>query len=274
MLNTILVEAGINLSEVVLLRHKDQRALKGRSIYELWRANRTQFDLYQSTQKIVDRAKLKATYWASFVATPANETMFVGLYRVEFRGLIIRDTPAPHTDEVYRAGSADIYELTLADALTDLVGRLFIDWGPGARIWAQRANRQNKRITELRTEFTEPAFPGFLKLIQPLSTLNTFPASWIAALSSAKGIYLLTCPKTKEQYVGKADGEGGFWRRWQDYLASGHGNNVGLKSRYSSDYQVSILEVAGSASTTADILEMESRWKSKLQSREMGLNRN
>ena len=82
MLNTILVEAGINLSEVVLLRHKDQRALKGRSIYELWRDNRTQFDLYQSTQKIVDRAKLKATYWASFVATPANETMFVGIYRV------------------------------------------------------------------------------------------------------------------------------------------------------------------------------------------------
>ena len=47
MLNTILVEAGINLSEVVLLRHKDQRALKGRSIYELWRDNPTQFDLYQ-----------------------------------------------------------------------------------------------------------------------------------------------------------------------------------------------------------------------------------
>ena len=35
-----------------------------------------------------------------------------------------------------------------------------------------------------------------------------------------------------------------------------------------------ILEVAGTALTTADIIQMELRWKSKLQSREMGLNRN
>jgi hypothetical protein len=40
------------------------------------------------------------------------------------------------------------------------------------------------------------------------------------------------------------------------------------------DYQVSILEVAGSASTHDDILLMENRWKMKLRSREMGLNRN
>jgi hypothetical protein len=41
-----------------------------------------------------------------------------------------------------------------------------------------------------------------------------------------------------------------------------------------SDYQVSILEVAGTAATEQDILKMEVLWKSKLQSREMGLNRN
>jgi hypothetical protein len=49
---------------------------------------------------------------------------------------------------------------------------------------------------------------------------------------------------------------------------------VALKSRDASDYQVSILEVAGTASTPDDIIKMEIRWKSKLQSREMGLNRN
>ncbi|WP_280514504.1 hypothetical protein [Chthonobacter albigriseus] len=41
-----------------------------------------------------------------------------------------------------------------------------------------------------------------------------------------------------------------------------------------SDYQVSILEAAGSVATVDDILAMEVRWKLKLQSREMGLNRN
>ena len=54
----------------------------------------------------------------------------------------------------------------------------------------------------------------------------------------------------------------------------GHGGNVALKSRDPADYQVSILEVAGTAATTDDVIKMEVQWKSKLQSREMGLNRN
>jgi hypothetical protein len=58
------------------------------------------------------------------------------------------------------------------------------------------------------------------------------------------------------------------------YARDGHGGNVGLKSRDPSDYQVSILEVAGSAATVDEIIAMEGLWKQKLQSREMGLNRN
>ncbi len=55
---------------------------------------------------------------------------------------------------------------------------------------------------------------------------------------------------------------------------TGHGGNVALKSREPSDYQVSILEVAGSYANIDDILKMEARWKQKLQSQEMGVNRN
>jgi hypothetical protein len=110
--------------------------------------------------------------------------------------------------------------------------------------------------------------------MEPLSRLDKLPKGWIAVLQSSKGIYLLTCPRTKEQYVGSATGEGGFWSRWQEYVQTGHGGDVALKSRDPSDYQASILEVAGTASTWEDILKMEGRWKSKLLSREMGLNRN
>jgi hypothetical protein len=49
-LNTILAEVGLNASGIRLLRHKDNRASKGRTPYELWRDSPTQFDLYQSTQ--------------------------------------------------------------------------------------------------------------------------------------------------------------------------------------------------------------------------------
>jgi len=275
MFNAILTEAGLSLADVRLLRHKDKRATKGRTPYELWRDNREQFDLYQSTQNIDNREKLKARNWASFVVTPSDETMFVGIYGAKYRGLLERDTPTPHMDGgVDKAGSCDVYDLTLENHLSDLIGKLFIDWGPGERAWIQRAERQNKRVTKLRTEFSEPEFPGFLNFIESLSKLAKLPTGWITALRSSKGVYLLTCPRTKEQYVGSASGEDGFWGRWQDYVQTGHGGDVALKSRDASDYQVSILEVAGTASTPDDILKMEIRWKSKLQSREMGLNRN
>lgn len=74
--------------------------------------------------------------------------------------------------------------------------------------------------------------------------------------------------------MGSATGGGGFWQRWQDYVQSGHGGNIALKSRDPSDYQVAILEVAGTSATTDEILYMEGRWQRKLQSQLMGLNRN
>jgi hypothetical protein len=200
--------------------------------------------------------------------------MFVGLYGANYRGLLEQDTPMPHAEGIDKAGSCDVYDLELEGSLSELIGRLIVDWGPGGRAWIQRADRQDKRIIELRKEFKEPDFPGFLNFIEPLSKLEKLPKGWVIALSCTKGIYLLTCPKTKEQYVGSPTGAAGFYQRWQEYAQTGHGGDVALKSREPSDYQISILEVAGTASTDEDIREMEKRWKLKLQSREMGLNRN
>lgn len=274
MFNTLLREAGLPLTSVRLIRHKDKRAARYHTPYELWRDNRSQFEWYQSTQSISNRGKLTASYWAVFIVNPNNETMFAGIYAVRYRGLLEQDTPKPHMEGVDEAGSCDVYDLTVQEALGDLVGRLFIDWGPGALAWIQYADRNDKLVTELRLTFQEPDFPGFLNFIKPLSKLASMPKSWVSALQSSRGVYLLTCPQTKEQYVGSATGEAGFWGRWQDYILTGHGGNVGLKSRELSDYQVSILEVAGTSATPDDIRTMEGRWQSKLQSREMGLNRN
>jgi hypothetical protein len=273
-LNTVFSEAGLDVTNIRLLRHKDNRAMKGRTPYRLWRDVRERFYLYQSTQSIGNRKKLQAQYWSSFVVTPNDETMFVGLYRSKYKCLLEKDTPMPHMDGVDKAGSCDVWDLTLETNLNDLIGKLIIDWGSGRRAWIQRADRHNKDVVELRAEFKEPDFPGFLNFMEPLSKLDKLPKSWITALRSTRGVYLLTCPRTKEQYVGSATGEEGFWQRWKEYAQTGDGGGKALKSRDPSDYQVSILEVAGTASTLDNIIEMEKRWKLKLQSREMGLNRN
>jgi hypothetical protein len=273
--NSLLAQIDLKPEQVILLRHQDKRAARGRTPYELWRDDPPAFESYQSIQSFENRPKFsRATYWVSFVATPDSATMFVGLYAAKYKGVLAEDTPKPQNDGVDLAGSCDVYDLQFDERLADLKGKLFIEWGDGTRAWVQRADNQNKPITEVRPEFKERDFPGFLNFNEPLSKVEGLPKTWIENLKYAKGVYLLTCPKTKEQYVGSASGEEGFWQRWMEYFTTGHGGDVALKSREASDYQVSILEVAGSSSNLDDILKMESRWKEKLQSREMGLNRN
>jgi hypothetical protein len=266
--------AGIGRSSVRLLRHQDNRHPGFPTPYVLWRDHRSRFEAYQETQGIGDAPDLRAPYWASFVGVPGKETLFVGLYSAELVGPLAQDRPHPVTGGVEPAGSCNQYRLELLPELAEYAGRLWIDWGKGYRAWIQRGDRVPKPVVELRRTFREDPFPGFAALILNLSDIETMPAHWAEALRATRGIYLLTCPRTREQYVGMASSGEGFLGRWREYFASGHGGNVALKSRDPSDYQVSILETVGTGATLADLVELECRWKDKLQSRQMGLNRN
>jgi len=273
MFNSILTAHGIDSRVVRHLRHQARSERGALSPYRLWRDDRTTFELYQSLQRPARRAELQpAVYFATWLVPSPGATLFGGLYHAHWIGPTTVDVALP--GRTIEAGSYDRYECTRHREMEDLIGRLLIDWGPGLRSWIQRADLQDKPVVELRATFEEDPFPGYVAFIEPLSRLETLPRGWEAALRSARGVYLLTCPQTREQYVGSATGAAGFWGRWLDYLQDGHGGNISLRSRDPSDYQVSILEVAGSAMTTEDILRAEARWKQKLQSREMGLNRN
>jgi hypothetical protein len=268
-----LTDAGIDPKKVRFLRHVDREADPGKTPYELFKKDRPEFELFQSHQNPKNRANFKGEYWASFVGTPDKRTLFCGLYASRYVGVGDRDVRRPtRTDKVDRAGNYDKYELILLDALKEYSGLLFIDWGGSPRAWVQ-SKKPDKIITELYREPNEEEFPGFLKFIKQLSEINLLPSEWITMLQNQKGIYLLTCPNTKEQYVGKASGSDGFWGRWQDYIRDGHGGNIRLRNRVS-DYQVSILETVGSAASDAELDTLEALWKVKLQSRKMGLNGN
>jgi hypothetical protein len=269
--NSILDDIGIDPRDVRLLRHTPDRYC-GRTLYALWRDGHPDFLTYQSIQSVTNRARLNSPYWASFVVTPTRTVMFVGLFKVDRAGSLPEGTIDPVTHD--NVGGLDHYDQTLVEASTGYIGRVFIDWGGSAITWVQRAHSQPKPIVEITRVFQEEAFPGYTSFIANLSSVETLPSGWRSALRAARGIYLLTCPRTKEQYVGAAYGEDGFLGRWLSYARDGHGGNVGLKSRDPSDYQVSILEVCGSGLSTDEIIQTEALWKAKLQSREMGLNRN
>lgn len=272
MFNTLLRGLRISPADVTLLRHKDKRADKGRGPYELWRDNTPAFEDYQSTQRIGRRKLFSAPYWAAFLVNSNRETMFGGLYQVRYIGLLPHDRSKPHIQgEIDKAGTCDLYQATLDNAMSDLIGKLFIDWGQSAINWAQYAKRNNKHVTELRLAFREDIFPGFLSFVEPLSRIEKLPTSWQVTLSSSRGVYLLTCPKTKALYVGSATGASGFWGRWLCYAQTNHGGNVELMKCDPSDYQVSVLEVAGTSATVEAILAMEWQWKLKLRGK---LNKN
>lgn len=271
---TLLDLAGLDRKDVRLLRHQDNRYPGYPTPYVMWRDDRPRFEAYQETQSIGDAPDLRAPYWASFVGVPGKETLFVGIYAAESVGLLPTDRPHPVTGGVEAAGSCHLYRLELRPELAEYGGLLWIDWGPGYRAWIQRGDRKPKPIVELRRTFADPPFPGYARLILRLSEIEAIPPTWREALRATRGIYLMTCPGTHEQYVGMASGGDGFLGRWREYAASGHGGNVALKSRDPSDYQLSILETVGLSATLADLAALEILWKDKLQSREMGLNRN
>lgn len=278
--NMLLRDEGLDPAGVRLLRHQT-RAMDGRTPYTLWRDNLEAFENYQSTQSSERRSYFKGDHWASFVVPPDGRTLFVGLYAVRFLDSVPVGKIDPFSGRMIGADKGwthyDQYECIRLSQLSDYIGRLSLHWGDSSsasRSWVQRADQQDKPIIELARVFQEEEFPGFTRLVRPLSEIETMPLSWTQALRSARGVYLLACPKTREHYVGSATGADGFLGRWRQYVMNNHGGNVALKSRDPADWIVSVLEVAGSASSEADILAMESIWKAKLHSKNMGLNRN
>ena len=259
----------INPAEVKLVRHQSTGRKVQHTPYELWLADDGRLELYQRIQG-KDRFG-DAKFIAAFVATPLNETLFVGMFEncgVGTAGPGLLDPVGGHD-----VGGYFLYDLRQSDRLTEYRGRLVVDWGAGYRSWVQRARKQDKSIMEIRRSASEPKFPGFLEFRARLSGLASVPTTWQNILSAVNGIYLLVCPETGKQYVGAAYGESGFWGRWEDYVA-GRNAPVRMKGRPNPDYQVSVLEVASSSAGLDEIIGMESRWKEALLTREFGLNEN
>ena len=271
--NLLLRDVGIDAADVRLLRHETKKH-RSRTPYSIWRREPASLERYQSTQERSGRSWFRSRYWASFVVTPDGKTLFVGLYEVGDVGPVPTGWTHELNDLPLDPAIEDLYDVANTGLLVDYAGRLIVDWGPGTRSWRQLAINQDKPIIELRQQLVDPPYPGHADLIVQLSDIAALPLGWEAALSAVQGVYLLTCPRTREQYVGSATGDQGFLGRWHEYLDGSDGGNLGLRSREPSDYQVSILQVAGSVDGRDKILAMEELWKRKLQSRAMGLNRN
>jgi hypothetical protein len=271
--NMLLRDVGIDPERVLVLRHRDPRVQ--RQVYAAALARDPRFDDYQRSQSSagVVRRFAKASHLAGFVAGPTGECVFAGVWALHgLSGEVYRD---PFVGMISDPRTLFMFKTSRLDALDAYRGRLIVDWGRGFLSWVQWAARQDKVIAELRREIAEPEFPGFLSFQASLGEIAALPSSWLAALRASRGVYLLVHRARGDIYVGSASGGDGFYGRWLAYQ-NGNGGNVAMAELDGEpgDYDVSILETAGSGLDANAIQRVEARWKAKLASRLHGLNRN
>lgn len=269
--NDLLALEGVDQTQVRLVRHQDGRLGAGR-LYEAWRNDRDAFEEYQRVQS--KNIFPVGDLLASFVVTESRKTVFVGLYRVDG----VANCPPESIDPLLKHDTSGQcrHDLHLIEALADYRDKVVIDWGPGARSWVQRAANQAKPVIEIAQQY-EPRFPGFRIFVRLIDEIPTLPNGWQQVLRSVKGVYLLVDIDSGRQYVGSAKGGDSLLGRWLEYAVSGDGGNVELKKANRNGrrkYQVSVLEVVDENTPDDTIEQIESYWKSKLLSREFGVNLN
>jgi hypothetical protein len=242
----------------------------GENPLELFRAG--QFEEWQRTQT---KKNFPRDIVVALIDLPeSHRWLFGGAYTV--KGC----APANH-----RGKDVVRYDLRELASCRELKGRLVVAFRrPGRQSYLNAESWTNDlRVAEVLAEpLSFDEFPGFKAVDISKTELDAIVghrvASWRSALSSVGGVYLITDTADGQLYVGSAAGKDGFWGRWSQYSATGHGGNRELKSlvreRGAGKLRFSILEIADLTMKPSDLRDRESHWKRVLLTRDHGLNRN
>jgi hypothetical protein len=187
-------------------------------------------------------------------------------------------------------GTANRYEVELAKEGDGFLGRLKL-----RSTYRERATRvkfENHypgfEVQEiLREPYSGQSFSGFedidLSFEERETLVRNSRPDWQAALSSVKGVYLISDITTGKRYIGSAYGDQGIRSRWCAYVASGHGGNVELRALVNTptleycrkSFRFALLEFRPAPTPDEVILAREAFRKRILLTRgDFGLNRN
>lgn len=276
-IHKILEMYGVEPSKVKLVRHGNKEI----PIRETFLDNLARFEAYQSFQK--PNKFGKAISLAVFAPYYKTTAIFLGLWDIE--GYIENSKFSEETLLVLRKydlpeswyNHAAMYGLKRNDILDDLSERLVIEWGAATVAWVQS---KDKEVVEIKGKNSIGDFQSFSLVdldFHDLKNLIQFPdtnLTWMRALSSVNGVYLIKDKISGKLYVGSAYGDQGIYGRWSAYAKNGHGGNQELIDLDPANFQFSILETVPATTTADGVIDCENRWKEKLGTRKFGLNRN
>ncbi|WP_291793502.1 GIY-YIG nuclease family protein [Brevibacterium sp.] len=266
-LDSVLRSASLDPADVQVLRHAYVREHEDSGLQGI-HADSTDAEIlaYTSQQSVRTRVfpAVPPSTWVVFIREGGDRARLWSV--VENRGEVAND------------GRLRTFDLVRSDRLADLRGRLVIGW-KSPRTW-RLTGQTAAAYPVIEIADAEPVpFPGFDRLVLDYPRLQAVMrepryAAWRTALSSVLGIYLITDTRDGRHYVGKADGAESIRQRWSAYAANGHGGNVELRGLDPSGFRFSLLRVFDPSTPTSEIDAAESHFKTALDTRRHGLNRN
>lgn len=268
---------GINPARVRIVRHGNKEI----PILKTFHENFPRFEAYQSYQ--IPRKLGDASSIAVFAPYFKTTALFLGLWDIfgctensNFTNDTLKELKRHSLPESWFRDLVR-YDLKRNHTLDELSERLVIEWGAATVSWVQT---KDKEVIELKGKESIGDFQAFDQVsltYQDLKIMAQYPDSnltWIKALSSVNGVYLIQDTLSGRLYVGSAYGEQGIYGRWSNYAQNGHGGNLELKNIDPSNFVFSILEIVPATMTADEVIEHENRWKEKLGTRQFGLNNN
>ena len=175
------------------------------------------------------------------------------------------------------------YEYETLSEYEKYFGRLIVKFKNKSQMMIRLANsvmNDCEVVQILPDTFDNDIFPGYDNVNVSWDELFRVitKEGWKTALQNQKGVYLITDVSNGKMYVGSAYGENMILGRWQSYLKTGNGGNIELK-KISFDhikkyFRYSILDIFKSTVDDRLIIARESWWKSVLQTRKFGYNKN